>query len=257
MRNRTGFKLHSFLCCLLFTIWTFHGVMANDHKTQQIFLSTLKIAGLIGSSADDKYTTLLNIAAQDHDARLVISEVPGNRLEHQFRMIGTGCIFPEYRAPEDADVVISHPFNQAPVHLVWRRGDHPPTTLEGLRVGLVKGYGYDFADFSNVKSITHVESERQNLLMLLFRRVDTILSYFPDLPLAANPGEIEKISYNARAPLHTSPERIACFDTPENRAFLTSLNQTIARLEKSGELAEVLAPYFYGLPEDRQAAVKD
>lgn len=257
MRNRKGFKLEKILGWLLLGLCTAQGVAANDHKPEQIFLSTLKIAGLIGSSADNKYTALLNIAAEDHGIHLVVSEVPGNRLEHQFTMIGTGCIFPEYRAPKGADIIISKPFNQAPVHMIWRKEDQPPQTLDGLRIGLVKGYGYDFADLSETKSVTYVESERQNLLMLLFRRVDTILSYFPDLPLAAQPGEMEKISYNASAPIHTSPERIACFNTRENRFFLDTLDQTVRRLKESGRLREVLSPYFYGLPEDGQAAVKD
>lgn len=228
----------------------------DDGSTQEpapIIISTLDIEGLIGTPADARYNRLLNAVADDLGVPVDVRTVPGRRLERQFNILGKGCLFPEYRAPERSDIIRSAPFNQATVHIVTLATvgrSQPPRSIAGLRVGIVSGYMYDFVDLSQASAVSSVESEAQNMQLLRFGRVDAILSYFPDLPLAVKDYEMAALAYDPAHRLFVYPERFACFDTPQNRAFLDGFATTVEKLHKSGELSDMLAPYFYGLPDE-------
>lgn len=225
-----------------------------DNKTaaqQTITISTHEIDGLIGTSSDARYNRLFEKVANELDVPLSILSIPGNRLERHFHQLKTGCIFPEYRAPANKTFLRSVAFNQATVHLVTLKAFAPNlhVDIDNLTIGLVNGYNYDFLDLSKAKSVAGVETEAQNLQLLLFNRVEAIVSYFPDLPLAASDAQMEQISYDPNHALFVYAEKIACFDTPLNRLFLVKFKDVVALMAANGDLAEMLAPYYYGLPD--------
>ncbi|MFC7050313.1 substrate-binding periplasmic protein [Emcibacter nanhaiensis] len=228
-------------------------VRAEDKGS--IVIYSLDIEGLIGNSKGSKYNTLLDRVSRETGLNIILKAYPGNRLMREFEKSHGACLFPDYRAPEGQGFIFTVPFNQALGHLVTLKKDNgePLRGIDGLRVGIVNGYGYDFTGLDKAASLVGVETERQNLNLLLFGRVEAILSYFPDLPLVATAEEMDQLIFDEKKPVFTAPERFACVDTPENRRFLKQFDAVVARLYESGELRDILSPFFYGLPEQDRA----
>ncbi|WP_321392203.1 transporter substrate-binding domain-containing protein [Emcibacter sp.] len=235
---------------LFLSFWAQVSFSASQEK-MPVIITSLRIDGLIGVPKDARYNLLLERISRETGRSIELRPVPGRRLSREFSKTGRGCLFPDYRADEDLKVIRSNAFNQAIVYLVVLKKNHtePLRQINGLRVGVVNGYGYNLDNLKQAKEIVGVETERQNLNLLLFERVDAIISYFPDLPLVANPQEMSEILYDTAKPQFVSPERFACYDTPENRDFIMRFNSAIAKFAETGELATMLYPYYYGLPE--------
>ena len=229
----------------------FSSLQARASETGHLEIFSIDIVGLIGNSEGAKYNLLLERVSRETGLNIILKAYPGNRLMREFQKSQGACLFPDYRAPKDQGFIFSVPFNQAIGHLVALKKDNvePLRRLDGLKVGIVNGYEYDFAGLNRAADLVGVENERQNLNLLLFGRVDAILSYFPDLPLVASPVEMDRLIFDKDRPIFRVPERFACIDTPDNRRFLEKFDAVIARLNANGELIKILSPYFYGVPE--------
>lgn len=222
---------------------------------KNVTLFTIDIPGLIGDNQGYHYNQLFEHISKSIDYRINVVSIPGRRLERVYALTGKGCAFPDYRAPVKTNPIKTDYFNSVKVYVVTLK-DQPLLTVEelaGLKVGTVAGYTYDFLDISRVGHNFILANERQSFDMLSRRRMDAIISYFPDLPLVITPAEMATLHYHEDKNYYSGGERLACHDTDENRDFIKQFNKALSQAIEDNSLENILSPYFYGLPKNKAA----
>ncbi len=91
-------------------------------------------------------------------------------------------------------------------------------------------------------SVIKVPNDETLLRMLDRKRVDIILGFMPDILLAADKLDLPFPQSSNIWPITKRGTQLVCFDTPENRAFISEFNKRLTIIKASGKLREIMGP---------------
>ncbi len=142
------------------------------------------------------------------------------------------CIFPANSSTinNHKSLIVSKSFGEAHAH-VFTLSARPvikdSKALEGLRLGIRRGFDYGGYNFSSSIDTIEVDSIEQNLMMLASERIDAFVAYEPDaLTVFAQNPEIS-IHRDKGFTIYSQFDQIACHQSPTNLDFITQINQAM------------------------------
>ncbi|WND03633.1 transporter substrate-binding domain-containing protein [Temperatibacter marinus] len=175
----------------------------------------------------------------------------------------SGCFFPS--PPETIGVLIpsmkgqsvrySLPIDYISGHL-FSHSSVPKITsfeqVEGLKFGVLNDSIVEplFGDKLNTIELVRVRNDRQNMNMLMRRRVNYVFGWAPDNLLMAEDLDFTEFSYDPSLKFFETTTHVVCKKTPENDAVLSTINAQIKQLQTSGIIRFILSkhanPVEYG-----------
>lgn len=200
------------------------------------------------------YNHLLDaIRSQGLDFELSI--LPLKRWYYRTKTEVDGCFFPvSVNAMETYDpaykkarFVVSEPIDRITLH-VFTAPSRPLIThlsqLEGMRVAAWKSN--DSSPYIDTLKVYVDESrdESSQLKMLYAGRLDAIIGFAPDVPIAAERLQLPPPHYDENlALLRDEGASLVCHDTAKNQLLINQFNRALIGLKKSGELNALLGKH--------------
>lgn len=156
---------------------------------------------------------------------------------------------------EIEDFIESDPINYVQVHILTRPGSTSITKLEqleGYNLAYTRGFGYgpELADLlsepNNLLSNKYaVESDIQGLrMLLLYNRVDAVLSYFPEALVTLREQELPAPVYAKDRPFFKVADRIVCHKSDKTIRLIEQVNKGLARMQTDDQLRKLLGELY-------------
>ncbi len=121
--------------------------------------------------------------------------------------------------------------------------------LEGKRIAILNGlHSEQFLGDVNA-DVEPTPDEYVRLKMLTAGRLDAVLSFIPDILLAAEDLGLSIPHFDEHlALLRDEGAAIVCHDNADNRAFIAQFNDVLRRMKASGELQRIMGKYAVIVP---------
>jgi len=216
---------------------------------ETVKIAGYEIQGLISQSSPEIYNKVMDELLDRMDVRLTV--LPMARADALFDSGKVDCTFPNdqafYEEGRAAGFIQSKPVNHAKLYLFARPDEPAPRSLDeaaGKLVGAIRGMPYGSAvDAANLTTEL-VDEEESNIRKLLAGRVDLILGYAPDTPVAIRTHGFPPLSYAADRPIKIIRDAVMCHRSPRTERFLAQLDARLIDLGGSGRLRQVLGDRF-------------
>ncbi len=165
------------------------------------------------------------------------------------------CLFPttinaviaNTKLTEHANLVMSDPIDQVSLRVLTDESKPVITRLDqlnGKRIAILNGLSPETLLAGISANIEKTSDESIRVKMLNAGRLDAIVSFTPDVLLAAEDLGLPVPHFHEElALLRNEGASMVCHDTPENRVFLKEFNRILQELKSSGELRKVLGKY--------------
>jgi ABC-type amino acid transport substrate-binding protein len=236
--------LPAVLCALTWAV-----AVPERASAQTVAIAGYEIQGLMSQSSDEIYNVAMRELLDGMGVELAI--LPLARADALFDAGKVDCTFPNdsafYEEKRAAGFIQSVPVNHARLYLFARPGEPAPLSLDearGRTIGAIRGMAYGNAVEEAGLKIELVDEEETNIRKLLAKRVDLILGYVPDTPVALKAHGFPALSYAPDRPIKTIRDSVLCHRTPQAEAFLARFDERLAAMRASGRLLTVLGDRF-------------
>lgn len=220
-------------------------------RADQIELAVSRIAGITDEdNPEAPYNRLLDALLNNSKFHLTRNYYPTVRSNYLLEDKRVNCIFPiakgAYR--RHIQVQYSEPVNSITTHLFSLNSPPYEDLQEVANEVIVYIRGYLFGNL--VKTQPHnvtfvaVDSTHKAIELLASKRAKAYLEYMPDLRFALTPAELSAIQYSPSSPIQVTEDVFECYRSEQNKAFLSSINESLAQLKVSGKLQEILGDYY-------------
>jgi ABC-type amino acid transport substrate-binding protein len=170
---------------------------------------------------------------------------PPKRAIYEFNQKKFDCIYPGNLVYFDQKVLNSIPVNIAKVFLVTLRGEKKLKKIpEGIKLGIVDGITYGIDLEGKGFELVATSSEKTNLKMLLAKKVDAILGYFPDFFIALDGESKKQIHYYKDGPVSIIQDVISCHPGVKSEKFLQIANEKIRQLHQDKTILGILKEFY-------------
>jgi len=180
--------------------------------------------------------------------------IPSQRLLRSFLHNSLSCSFPVSLSiikhnidKESIKLITAEPVSYPGMQVFTQAPNNQYTNLSNLDNKHIAGsFGFDpliVLNNSKVASFTRVENNETLLKILYKQRVDAILTFTPDIFIAANKENLPTPYATGIWVLKPRGISLVCHDTAANRQLIKKFNQQLRQMKKSGELRDILGPY--------------
>ena len=234
----------------------------------------LKVAGyqneiLLPPDGTGPYSKVIDLIAERSGVPIRLQILPAKRAWRAMHgpEPDVDCDYPsalDHRAADGLDTTAflqSEAISHVRVYAVT--GKDRPTVrtvrdLQGLRVAFNRGYGYgpDLAPVLKGSGPVRVQlypvnNDLQGLrMLLLYGRVDVMLSYYPELLSFIRANDLPRPAYDLHHPLWQVPDALVCHGTAAVADMLNRVNDAIRALQQEGAIQSILGPLYLPVIEN-------
>ncbi len=215
----------------------------------------LELKNRMSATGNGHYNLLLEeLRKMGVEHSLQVYPLPRRALS--FRNNKTSCVFPgainsERLANPDLQnqaLIEGATVDYAGLAVVSKKGSPQilaPSDLDGLRLASLNGFDTSVFFPSDIEFyMNYVREDEQLINMLLSKRVDAIVGFFPDLTMQLASSEVDLELNDPQ--LWLIPKQgvsMVCHETPENIKFMQRFNKGLEKLKKTGRLEQILGPH--------------
>lgn len=224
-------------------------VKADTTKPNQLTIVTPPFPGLFNENGRGYYDNLFKTIGQKIGYSISVQILPARRVIRQFNKDKSHCLFPSNLIPPSEYHIKSSPFNYAKSYLVSTKSAPPPIDRlirandHPYNISLRAGLDYGRLKKLEKANFFKVETETQNIRMLLAGRADFAAVYFPDIMLEA-PHFLSVLKYDKTAPLTVIPEEIICWRDSATSQILPKINHHIDVMKKNQAIQKILGAAY-------------
>ncbi len=239
-----------FLCLVL--VFAF-STPSDAQSPLKIFSYYLKER--LSYDGDLGYNKVLDNILRDVKQEVTVNIAPLRRSSLAFARTPDSCTYPanemawrsHLKERQDIPLISSLPLDMVSVR-IYTRLDQPKIQhadeLKGKMVGhMIGSAGKAILDKDDSINFYGVEREEILLGMLTRKRVDAILGFHPDMPMAMDRLGFDQAHFADKYAVLNVPVHIMCHKTERTIAFIETVDKHIRQIRTSGKLQKLLGPY--------------
>jgi len=218
--------------------------MAADTVSKEWRIASYHIPLLVDDRETGAFMELLREAARRADVRYGIVMAPAKRAMRYFEDGEVIAIVPALRATLAKDAVLTRSFFTKQIHAFVREGDSIPeniAALEGLRIGLTRGFSYPRSITVNEKiEVDYADTTEGSLKKLLEGRTDVVVADGYTAMFAIGKMKLTGFHYDLSIVLHEQPVYMAFQPTDEGKELAHKLSRALDSMEADGTMRRIL-----------------
>lgn len=224
----------------------------TEARSKVYKVASYHIPLLVDDHETGAFIELLREAGRRADFRYEITMAPAKRAMRYFEDGDVIAIIPALSATLAKDAALTRPIFTKQIHAFVREGTSRPENveaLEGLRVGLTRGFSYPRAITVNEKiDIDYADTTQGSLKKLLEGRIDVVVADGYTALYAIEKMQLTGFSYDLSKVLHEQSVYIAFQPTDEGRELARKLSIALDSVEADGTMGRIL-PNIGGKPQ--------
>lgn len=241
-------KHYSYFLLALMLVTAMYGSVRADEPKQPIQVVSYYIPLLVEDSEEGAFVKLFNEAAKRADVEYQLTLYPTKRAMRLFEDSKTMAIFPALLPTLTKDAALTCQIFSKQIHAFVKNDStipRKPADLEGLRVGLVRGFSYPRAILYNENiMIDFADTTDSSLKKLEDGRVDAVVVDGHTAIRVIEKHGLKGLKYDLSIVLHSQPAFIAFQPTPEGKALAIRFSKALISMKEDGTYERII-PNIY------------
>ncbi|MTI11093.1 type 2 periplasmic-binding domain-containing protein [Curvivirga aplysinae] len=240
---------------------------ANSVKAE-VILHLYELDDRLTPEEDRGYNLYLKDLLNRFEGEIEKKYAPIKRNSTNFIRDFSSCAFPaniraiaaRYPEASEMGLLSSKAVDAISVYVYVPRGIEPPHSIDELKdlpIGHVIG-NVAAGLIQDKAPYLHAARNNENLMkMLKAGRIEAIIGFHPDIAIAFDDLGYHDLIHSTRLTLFKATGHFVCHDTPENRRFISYVDQVIPILAQDGRAQEYLGRHAEIIQHDEAESLQN